>query len=84
MKRICYNINNPVNAGTEESPEWVDRLVPKSIPYSEVNKEIAKAEAHNGEYTIEDDGQPEPEMPETGDFAFDEMAMAIKEGVNDV
>ena len=29
-------------------------------PYSESNEEIAKSEAYNGEYTIEDDGEPEP------------------------
>lgn len=29
-------------------------------PVNEVNEEIAKVEAHNGEYTIEDDGKPEP------------------------
>lgn len=28
--------------------------------WNEANEEIAKAEAYNGEYTIEDDGQPEP------------------------
>ena len=35
----------------------------KSMPWSEANEEIAKREAVNGEYTIEDDGQPEPEQP---------------------
>ena len=28
--------------------------------WSEANEKIAKAEAYNGEYTIEDDGKPEP------------------------
>lgn len=32
----------------------------KTIPYSIENEEIAKSEAYNGEYTIEDDGEPEP------------------------
>lgn len=31
-----------------------------SMTWSEANEEIAKREAYNGEYTIEDDGQPEP------------------------
>ena len=31
------------------------------MTWSEANEEIAKLEAVNGEYTIEDDGQPEPE-----------------------
>ena len=30
-----------------------------SIGYNETNLEIAKKEAFNGEYTIEDDGEPE-------------------------
>lgn len=60
MERIKYYINYPVNAGTEESPVWEDKLFGKTIPYSEKNEEIAKHEAYNGEYTIEDDGQPEP------------------------
>ena len=31
-----------------------------SLGWSEGNEKIAKAEAYNGEYTIEDDGEPEP------------------------
>ena len=33
----------------------VPYLIDKSIPYSVENEEIAKAEAYNGEYTIEGD-----------------------------
>ena len=32
-------------------------LVPVTLGWSEANEEIAKLEAHNGEYTIEDDGK---------------------------
>ncbi len=35
-------------------------LFPVEMDWNEANEEIAKREAHNGEYTIEDDGQPEP------------------------
>lgn len=56
MKYIKYQINNRVNIGTEDSPNWIDNLFQKSIIYTEVNEKIAKSEAHNGEYTIEDDG----------------------------
>ena len=35
-----------------------------TLDWSEANEELAKREAHNGEYTIEDDGQPEPEPTE--------------------
>ena len=30
------------------------------MTWSEKNEKIAKAEAYNGEYTVEDDGKPEP------------------------
>lgn len=59
MKRIVYYVNNPIKTGKEDAPEWVHSLVQKSIPYSENNEGIARNEAHNGEYTIEDDGQEE-------------------------
>ena len=35
---------------------------PVEMGWNEANEEIAKREADNGEYTIEDDGQPEPEV----------------------
>lgn len=60
MLRLKYYINNPVNNGTAESPEWVDIPITKSIPYSEANEETAKRESYNGEYEIVDDGQPNP------------------------
>ena len=63
VKYIKYQINNPVNTGTEDSPNWVDNLFQKSIIYSEANEEIAKKEAHNGEYAIKDDGVEEIQEP---------------------
>lgn len=35
-------------------------LIPVTMGWNEANEEVAKAEAYNGEYTIEDDGQPDP------------------------
>ena len=52
MQRIQYYIDNPVNFGTEESPEIQHNLFLKSIPFSERNEELAKEEAYNGEYEI--------------------------------
>ena len=37
----------------------------KKLPYTEENLAIAEEEAYKGEYTIEDDGQPEPEAKPT-------------------
>lgn len=49
MKILKYNLC------TEE-----EILLPVTMGWNEANEEIAKREAYNGEYTIEDDGQPEP------------------------
>ena len=56
-----------VNHGTEENPGIEKVFLDASIPYSEKNEEIAKKEAYNGEYTIEDDGEPEPDTATTDD-----------------
>lgn len=77
MLRIEYCINNPVNEGTEENPKWMDNPISKSIPYSEANEELAKQEAHNGVYTIEDDGQPENQPTDAERIAELEEALAL-------
>lgn len=41
--------------------------------WNEANEEIAKREADNGEYTIEDDGQPEPVAEPTTDDILNAM-----------
>lgn len=56
-------------------------LLDKEMGWNEVNEEVAKAEAYNGEYTIEDDGRDEA-TEETD--VYDELAAAIREGVNSV
>ena len=61
MKVIKYNLCIKVNDGTEEI------LTPTTMGWNEANEEIAKREAYNGEYTIEDDGQPEPDTATTDD-----------------
>ena len=48
MKVIKYNLCTMV--------EDKEILTPVTLDWSEDNEEIAKKEAHNGEYTIEDDG----------------------------
>ena len=59
MKILKYNLCTRVNHGTEENPQIEEILSPVTMGWNEANEEIAKREAHNGEYTIEDDGQPE-------------------------
>lgn len=53
MKIIKYNLCTELLDGSEV-------LNGVEMPWSAENEAIAKAEAHNGEYTIEDDGQPDP------------------------
>jgi hypothetical protein len=65
MKILKYNLCTRVNHGTEENPQIEEILYPVEMGWNEINEEIAKKEAYNGEYTIEDDGQPEPEAPAT-------------------
>ena len=58
MKIIKYNLYSVINHGTEEEPQIEETLYPVTMPWDEVNERIAKQEAYNGEYTIEDDGVP--------------------------
>lgn len=64
MKVLRYRLCTEVNHGTEEQPDIQQIFSGVSLGWSEANEEIAKREAYNGEYTIEDDGQPEPEPTE--------------------
>lgn len=66
-KIIKYDLCTRVNLGTEEFPVWKEIVSPVTIGWNEANEEIAKREAHNGEYTIEDDGQPEVTTETTDD-----------------
>ena len=60
MKIIKYQLCTEVNRGTKEQPKIEQVFSGVSLVWSEANEKIAKAEAYNGEYTIEDDGKPEP------------------------
>lgn len=92
MKIIKYNfLSCRINHGTEEEPNYEDVILPKEIHCTadnlEANEAIAQKEAYNGEYTIEDDGQPEPEpTPSGGDDSavWDELDAAYQEGVDSV
>ena len=63
MKWLKYKINNSINVGTFDNPNWEDNFAEKMLSYCEANEEIAKREAYNGEYTIEDDGIEEDATP---------------------
>lgn len=76
MKVIKYNLRT-----IEESTEFLAQV---TLPWSEANEEIAKIEAHNGEYTVVDDGQPEPVAEPTAEERLEALESAMLEllGVN--
>ena len=65
MKVLRYQIIVSGKPVDENEPPIEPVISEKTIPYSIENEEIAKSEAYNGEYTIEDDGKPEPVIPPT-------------------
>lgn len=67
MKIIKYQLCTEVNIGTEDEPKIEQSLAAVTLGWSEANEAIAAAEAYNGEYTIEDDGEPEPVVPPSND-----------------
>lgn len=60
MKVLKYRLMTEVNHGTEEQPDIQQIFSGVTMGWSESNEESAKREAYNGEYTIEDDGEPDP------------------------
>ena len=73
MKWLKYDLCTRVNRGTEDEPNWEEILSPVKMGWNEANEEIAKREAYNGEYTIEDDGQPDPVAEPTTDEILNAM-----------
>lgn len=67
-----------VNRGTEDKPDIEQILLEKSMEWNESNEENAKREAYNGEYTIEDDGKPEPVVEQTTEQRIAELEEAIE------
>lgn len=66
MKIIKYQLATEINHGTEEEPRIELSLAAVTLGWSEANEELARREAYNGEYTVEDDGAPAP-APTTED-----------------
>ena len=67
MKIIKYQLCTEVNHGTEDKPDIEQVFSAVTLGWSEANEKIAKVEAYNGEYTIADDGEPEPVIPPTNE-----------------
>ena len=74
-----------INHGTEEQPNIEQIFLEKSMGWSEANEEIAKKEAYNGEYTIEDDGIEEIIAPTQLDRIESQVAyLAMMTGNSDI
>lgn len=73
MRIIKYVRCKRINRGTEETPVWEEVFRKCEMGWNEANEEIAKKEAYNGEYTIEDDGQDEPVVEPTADEILNTM-----------
>ena len=54
MKVLKYRLMTEVNDGTEKQSDLQQIFSDVSLGWSEANEELAKREAYNGEYTIED------------------------------
>lgn len=54
MKVLKYRLMTEINHGTEEQPDIQQIFSGVTLGWSEANEELAKREAYNGEYTIED------------------------------
>ena len=79
MKIIKYIFMScEINHGTQEQPNIEQIFLEKSMGWNEANEEIAKKEAWGGEYTIEDDGQPEPVVEPTADQRITELEEALE------
>ncbi len=60
MKVIKYQLCTKINHGTEDEPNIEQVISAVTLGWSAANEKIAKAEAYNGKYTVEDNGEPEP------------------------
>lgn len=63
MKVIKYYLCTTVDVSTTGTPMWENVLFPVEMGWNETNEEIAKREAYNGEYTIVEVPDVEPNMP---------------------
>lgn len=73
MKIIKYQLATEINHGTPEEPDIETVLSGVTMPYTEASYAIAQTEAYQGQITVEDDGQPEPE-PGAEDITLDMLA----------
>lgn len=85
MKRLKYTFRTVVQEpDMEGNPVEREIFTEMSVPDNESGRTLAEKESYDGVIIPYDDGQPEPVKPKTDEPTFDDMAEAIKEGVNEV
>lgn len=82
MKIIRYQLCTEINHGTEDEPDIQQVFSAVTLGWSAANEAIAKAEAYKGEYTVEDDGEPEPVIPPTNEALAADIA--VMQSVNSI
>jgi hypothetical protein len=60
MKVLKYQLCTEVNHGTKDKPDIEQVFSAVTLGWSEANEKIAKTEAYNGEYTIEEEPDNRP------------------------
>lgn len=60
-----------------ESQVLTEKQIKCAESMRQANEEIAKREAYNGEYTVEDDGMPESEEPISQAQRIEELEEAL-------
>lgn len=87
--KLHYEIKRTRNEGTEEEPNIVETLHPASVDATDADYDtqmaFAKAEAYNGEVTVEEVPDPETPITPTGESSiWTELNRAYQEGVDSV
>ena len=85
METVTETVTETVVTGYEEKEEvsqiFSNVAIKCSASNFDANYAIAEKEAWNGEITVEDDGEPEPEVPTNDDSAvWNELDKAYEEG----
>lgn len=85
MKVIKYFLCTEINNGSQEAPELEPILSPVEMGWNEANEEIAKREAYNGEYTVEEvtDVEPVPVTQEERIAELEEAMALLLSGVTE-
>ena len=84
MRVIKYTfLSCELNHGTAEQPVIEQVFIEKAMQWSEKAEEIAKQESYNGEYTIEDDGQEEPQTTDQRIAELEEALALLLSGVTE-